>query len=279
MNEREDPGVRGMPKLGYKSGTNEATPISYQGLFSVMCWPQEPEKVKGFLGVEFFRLMEQVDAQPQLKADPDFIQGLELIRKQLGGWASISNMPRSDEVIADLKNRMMRGNWVGGTLCMAYILRENHSMQIEGEISLRRLWTFLFQTRSQFFQKPPKREALREAWDEFKSVAHLWAANFFVNQWMAETLIDRTKESLVHSGIHSPTQEMVTERTLSQYVQLMLPLANVFQDFGLTFKPSRSRKSLLDPDRLWTLEDVPTRSFPFPTITLSDQTLEIFNDV
>ncbi|WP_243304662.1 hypothetical protein [Geothrix oryzisoli] len=267
-----------MPKLRFQTETSEARPIPPQGLFSVMCWPQEPEKMKGFLGVEFFRLMEQADAQPQLRDNPDFIQGLEFIRKQLGGWTSISNMPKSHEVFADMKNRMMRGNWVGGTLCMAYILRKNHSGQIEGEISLRRLWTFLFQTRNQYFPKPPKKEALREAWDEFKSVAHLWAANFFINQWMAETLADRTKESLVHLEIQSPTQETVTEIILSHHVPLVLALAKDFEEFGLNFKPSHSRKPLLDPERLWTLEDVPNRSFPFPKIILSDQILEIFND-
>ena len=249
-------------------------------LFGLMCWPkkEEEERRNAFVALGHFELRERIDSSPFLKEEPLLERALDIHLQMLGGWKGISNLPPKKELFLEARKRMARGAWVGATLCTAYLIHKNYGGEGEEEISLQRIRKFLFRARNEFFENPPEKEALKDAWNEFKSVAHLWAGQYFVKHYMARQVAEVVVSGLPPSVTQADVERECERRLVPLTTQAIFAMAKEFQEFGLTYTPARSARPLLDADLLWTLVDVPECPIECPRIFFSDDLLEIFDD-
>jgi hypothetical protein len=257
---------------------DEPGPDVLHFIYALMLWPQDESARRKFEGLQFFKFLELLETAPSLKKDEVLTKAVEAQLRGIGGVSTLREMESERKILTDMQNRADRGKWAGGALCMAYLLHTNHAKEIEGGISLRKVRAFLARKGEQFFRKPPKEEALKEAWDEFKSVAPLWAAKFFVDHWMRTQLeVDPLKDLILPED---PTlRNWKIEQAMSQaWVRTVLPLAHDFQEFGLNYKPLKSSVPLLDPKVLWTLVDLPDWAFDRPRVFFLEDLIEILND-
>jgi hypothetical protein len=162
-------------------------------------------------------------------------------------------------------------------------------------ISLNRVWKWIEQYGSLWIPMYTTKDRLDEDWEQFKSVAHLWAADFafhwlgfanqphshFASQWQREIV-----PMLPHNALASHPKEAdqalaVIEKVdyINHRLRYLFTFARHFQDFGLAFRPKRSRKPLLDHDRLYLLEDVPDWGIPFPEVELPEEWVESMNTI
>lgn len=249
-----------------------------RGVIGIMCWPNDEARRMAYIKHEYFDQLKRMDEFPFLKEDPLLVGFLEVFRTMLGGWSALADLPPNSELLDDMKVRTIKGGWVGASLCLTYLLQTNHTKQIQGGVSLRKVWAFLFRTGNQFFSTPPEKDALKDAWDEYKSVAHLWAAAYYIELWAKEEVF---KEGLTNLPL--PQDKALRKLTLSTaatslWIQSAIPLAKRFQEFGLSYKPAFSKRYLLDESHIWTLENLPDWPCPSTDARLSDELLEIFND-
>lgn len=249
-----------------------------RGVMGIMCWPSDEVRRMAYLKHEYFDQLKRMDEMPLLKEDPLLVGFLEEFRTMLGGWGALADLPPNSELLDEMKARAVKGAWVGASLCLTYMLQTNHTKQIERGVSLRKVWAFLFRTGDRFFNTPPEKDALKDAWDEYKSVAHLWAAAYYIELWAKEEVFKKGITDLPLPQDKALRKWTLSTAATSLWLRSAIPLARRFQDFGLSYKPTFAKSPLLDKGLIWSLEDVPDWPCPSMDARLSDDLLEIFND-
>ena len=270
-----------LQELDLESGF-EPSRILSEWIFSVMCWPGDVKRQEAY---QYWRAQESfaaVDSIPVQHGDDQFLWLNELsrvYRNATRGFVIQAGLPSYEALRRESGDRIVRGIWAGATLCIAYLLHKDYAERGPFEISLTRIWGFLFRSKQDFFSHPPRKESLKEAWGEFKDVAHLWAGLFFFNHWMAVEALQcveldgtsgaATQKRIVHA---------MGSRDLAVTTKAILVLAREFQEFGLGFTPKRSGNPLLDPNGIWRVEELQDWGISFPSIQLSDIHVDVYLD-
>jgi hypothetical protein len=258
--------------------SNKPTHALFQHIASIMCWPEDEKARKSFHRIQHFQMAWMLDFISTEREFPEIRRLLELHRESIGGWLALAEARPVQDLTAEVKSSTTRGDWVGGTLCLAHILHTQHADRVKGQLSLRKVRAFLYRTGDHFFKQPPGPEAANDAWEEFKSVAHLWAGRFFIEHWMTKQIAAAVIAGLSNRDLNTIQKWEIDLQLDSLWTQAMLTMAKVFQDFGLSYKPARSRTPILDANRIWTLVDLPIWPLDPPIIRLTEAMLEIFED-
>lgn len=247
-------------------------------IFTFMYWPQDITRRTEYMCLSHFDLLTLLDKVPFLDKDKSISVVLEEGRARFGGWQALASLPPKNDFICDIENRSARAEWVGVTLFIAYTLKTHHTHQLKEKVSLRKVREFLFRNRNLFFPIPPKKEALKDAWDEYKAVSHLWAAKHYIEQLKLSALPQNFDNNLLGKDTLANEAWKKASFIDPTWNKRMLSYAMEFQEFGLRYKPANSRTSLLDPDLLWTLEDLPNWGRERPAYALPDELVEDYND-
>jgi len=243
-----------------------------------MAWPKDEsawEDVQKYMHCAYLAMIEQF---PEIANDPIISSLLTLQRNSFGGWNALREGRPFSELQTQLPERIVRGEWVGGTLCMAYLLHMQNNPKLKDDISLRKVRRLLFRKGDCLFKKPPGERALSDAWEEFKNVAHLWAGQFFVDHWMAREIATAAMAEIPQDHPLYSREWATNFALLTCWHQAVLTVAKSIQEFGLTYKPPHSKNTLLDPTHLWTLVDIPLCPIEIPIIPISDEMIEIYQD-
>ncbi len=261
-----------MPELNITSMYPNSLPV-----FAFMCWPNDEQKQRDLLSLDYLSNREYVDTNVFLKDHPFWQSDLEARMRNLGGWDALRSARPAVDVIPDVAKRARRGYWAGGTLCTIYLLQTDHAQELKKALSLRHVWTCLPYSGARIFTDCPSAHVLKDVWDEFLSVAHLWAAWYLVERWMGHGAHSLSSVALPIPK-ECPYHEWVLQRGADTLrMQSVLTLAKEIQSFGLSFKAPRASKTLLDPDQLWQLQKIPNWPVERPRGVLSQRFLSLFN--
>jgi len=268
-------------------------------LDSLMAWPSDDQRARQYcrrrLVDQYAALQDAAERVPMITVIPGFIEAKRLCWEFLDGWSGILNLPAKDDLDRDHHSLRTRGHQVGATFCILYWCQASHATQLAQPISLNRVWKWIEQYGSLWIPLYTTKDRLDEDWEQFKPVAHLWAADFafhwlgfakqthayFASQWQNEIV-----PMLPHGALEERPEEVDRALAIVKNVddinhrlRYLFTFARHFQEFGLSFTSKRSRKPLLDRDRLLLLEDVPDWGIPFPEVELPDEWIESMNTI
>ena len=200
-------------------------------LFAVMLYPNDLAGQDRYLGVNLARREVQLAEADGMRGRSEIHVSLDLLRLLL-------DAPAYEAIRVDVAERRKRAYLAGALLAMLYVMVR---LQIEEEPSLNKAIFAL----SQFAQEetfgdgspiPRSERMIREALDEFRSVAHLWAA-LDLNQ----------------SYPYAP----VREETIPPHQEKFLRVAAGILDSGCEFVPLRARPAapMIDRAGAWQIPE------------------------
>jgi hypothetical protein len=185
---------------------------------------------------------------------------LESWFKRAGGFATVAAAP-SVKTYTELMTEHARDQF-GAGLILALVRRMALHPDLPGGPSVNKAIFLLEQVPAPFI--PRNAFGLRRAWATYKSVSHFCAVLFdWVRDAMGET---DSQESLA----------VQIEERLTDAFDSFLAEAEAYQNFGLSFRPARSKSlPLLDPAETWVLpanrqwQPTPMVAAPLPDSLLS----------
>ncbi len=248
---------------------------------AVMLWPHD-EKARETYVRSGCRDMQAIleEEFPEFQEHPLVQTMLRSLQTRYGGWSGLRNLRPEAEVEKEALRLSTRATWAGATLFFLIQFQEHHAEQIEQGMSLRKVRSFLARQGSDWFSAPPESEVLKDAWDEFRTVVHFWAAKYFVDNWLGAAIRASAEQQLSGTPELNPRIRHLTLKSTEVDLRTkhVLVYAHRFQTFGLTFRPARSQSPVLDLEALWRIEDLPEWEIPDLGLKIDSDLLEILND-
>lgn len=248
---------------------------------ALMIWPNDEDARRAY-AQSGFRDMHAIleEELPEYREHPLVQEMLSALKSDFGGWSSLRNLRPESEIEAEGVRLSKRASWAGATLFFLIQFQENHANDLEGGISLNKVRSFLSRRGEEWFGTPPEREAIKDAWVEFCTVPHFWAAKYFVDHWLGTSIRDQAEQRFKEITFSDERFRRIAIRSEEADLRTkhILVYAHRFQGFGLAFKPPRSRTTLLNPDILWRIEDLPDWDIPDMGIKFPLDVLETLND-
>lgn len=237
--------------------------FTWQYLQILMCWPSDVEQQNQALRATYLNTLGIVEAKtPREKDFWTYFKGMEPHRKRLGGWRALAEAPPLSEIEAAMEARTKDGLIAGGMLRLLHALHAQ-AIPLAGGPSLNKIVDFLRQHGESIFQQNRTftKANLMAIWNEYKPVAHLWAAH--VSLVHKHCPVRPEKDSLLDPAYQA------FDRQLAAYIHRLYCMAKHLQEFGLTFKAKGSaaeKKNLLDPETCLLLGEVPQwKRYRMPT--------------
>lgn len=248
---------------------------------ALMLWPHD-EKARNTYIQSGFRDMCAIleEELPEVREHPQVQELFSSLQAGFGSWSGLRNLRPESEVEAEARRLSTRATWAGATLFFLIQFQGSHPEQLEGGISLKKVRSFLARSGKEWFGTPPDREAIKDAWVEFRAVTHFWAAKYFIDQWLGPSI--RTQAEQCYKETIFPNERFRRIAIMSEEMDLrvkhILAHAHRFQRVGLAFKPPFSRTPVLDAEILWRIEELPDWDIPEMGIELHADILGVLND-
>jgi hypothetical protein len=206
--------------------------LNWSAMHSVLYYPNEPEKRKEFLMAHTCHLGFKFWSEEAFKDRIDPFTYLKTIN-----YASSYN-----DFAKDMIKRGKDINTAGNILVKLLWMERNENIK---EPSIRKAVALLMDThlkqkefRKAKFQLTAK--GIRNCWDEFKNVSHLWAAYYY-------------KEPSLSNSYSK----------FSETFSIFLGVAEYFRNFAISTIQVRSKTPILKAEEAWKVPE----DFPVPEIT------------
>jgi hypothetical protein len=212
-------------------------------VFAHQFWPADARSRERFLAqitVKALGVTEQL-AVPDKGNLEVWLNNVERVQRwllddnllPLGGFAVVSEGPSLQEIFANAKRPARLQNAVGWILLLARDIADHFAPErtasVNRSIDLAERFT------------KHNRKDLWAAWQGYKSVAHLCAANVFLN----------LRPELIPPSLRTNEGGLRLDTGLG----LILAVARDFQRFGIAYVPARTKTPLLDQNEIWLIAD------------------------
>lgn len=268
-------------------------------LDALMTWPSNDRRAMQYarrrMVDQYAALQEAESRAPLLTTSPGFLDAKRMCWEFLEGWDGILSLPAKEELEAEYDALQSSGRRAGATFCILYWCHQSHATQLNRPISLSQVWKWIDQYGAAWVPIHATKDRLDEDWEQFKPVAHLWAAeyaffwlgcwnqrdSYFASQWQSEILPMLPREDLDSHPDEVNRVIAIMDRLdrLNHRLKYVFSFAHQFQEFGFAFTPKRSRKPLLDRDRLVFLEEVPDWGIQLPVVEFPDEWIDSINSI
>lgn len=217
-------------------------------LIAIRAWPNDEGAKRAFMQAYYRMVMVEIEAAGKNKGaaviSDEEGRVLAAMHDHLGGWKAFSESPSNSEVMKDLTSRAGLGAIAGVVLLLIHSIA-TATPELAGKASVNKVIHLMEMHGAELFGRRFERNDVLPAWSQFRDVAHLWAAEIYMESFFPE-------EILAAEAKEPKNEANSTHRLLRKLVH-----ARNFQTFGLSFKPKSSPKMLLDIESTWCIGSLP----------------------
>ena len=266
-----------MPILNFSAeelGLSEASPslvkfYNYNQLQAAAYYPNDEFKRLNYMRY-MFESMEVIIEEKHEEEHNLWRDAYRAHLEYLGGRRGILEAPAKAIFDKETNSIGERAIWVGRAFLLMFLLKNHY--KVPNLTSINNVQFYLF------YEHERSRSTFYQAWGEFQSVAHLWAAKY------AAIIIGALEEAQLlldsgttvkdggtkhHNAGRPPFRNLsdVWQSPKGKEVENTFAWAGEFQRFGTTFIPSRAKGPLLDSSTTWMVpENGPWKLRPLPII-------------
>lgn len=241
------------------------SPYDSLRILAMMLWPSDAERQR-LVQITLFKalLVEREVSGTENDGIPSEEDFLDTWKKDLGGWSRIFDTPSIKDVDAQILNRRKQSAIAGHILLFIYGWAQIPPGK-RGGPSVNKAIHILHTDAEQHGEKSLSRSQMMSAWQRYRSVAHYWAAQAFIDGWRASKAEWTPFEPYdINHGIPA-----LGGRASINELRRVLYVAARLRSFGTSLEVEHSKEPLLDPHTAidikipeeWKLE-LPTFNIP-----------------
>jgi len=275
------------PRLLSDQAPSCFTDVALYLMNAIMSWPRDGVRQKQYLQIccapyqpLYLKILLE---NPSIPQDSIFATCFRALHSLVGDINEILDLPSKSLIDNELQQNRLRGRNAGMALFSLYCLNASHKHQITKNISLTNVWHWLESNGQTLFGLSLKKDQLDADWEDFKNVAHLWAADVVYDLIYKNRPID----GVMTQFFTAQKQDKISPEliNLAHVVDMVdhkykyiFSYANLFQYFGLSYKSKHSKKCLLDSDDLYLVDEIPDWNIELAQVLFADPLVKSFGN-